>query len=260
MRLEQRATQGLQIAQVVLAVAAGRARRRGVAEASLPAPQGVRTDAKKLSRRVGSNAAQLEAPLRDRRFSPLWSLFASGAAEVAAATWRFAASPASAEYDRHVAGSLTGQLRRVALAALLVAVVVGSGCAKEGGQETTLPAACRSGPEAIRGALTAAPGPVTIDGTPLSNCLPRAGDATDLQAVGAAYVDVAAELAPAARKDPGGPEAEQLGYLVGAVRRAAARTQGIHTELLRRMEQELLVVDTSSTAFREGERAGRESG
>ena len=159
-----------------------------------------------------------------------------------------------------MAGSLTGAPRRVASAALLIVLVAVAGCAKQSDQEATLPVACRSGPEAVRAALRAAPEPVTIDGMPLSSCLPRAGESIDVQAVGATYVDVAAELAPEARADPGGPEAQQLGYLVGAIRRAAARSQGIHSELIRRMEQELLVVDTSSPAFRDAERAGRETG
>lgn len=149
--------------------------------------------------------------------------------------------------------------QRSFLAALLAALVTLAGCVKQGGQET-LPVACKSGPKAVKLALRDAPGEVTIDGTPLSGCLPRAGDAADLQAVGAAYIDVAADLAPRARADPDGPEAEQLGYLTGAVRRGAARTQGIHDELLRRLEQELVAVDTSSEAFQEGERAGRASG
>ena len=173
---------------------------------------------------------------------------------------RSPASPAKAEYDRSVAGSHTAMLQRVALGALLVALVTAPGCAKQGGQESTLPVACRSGPEAVRDALRTAPEPVDIGGTRLSECLPRAGESTDVQAVGAAYVDVAADLAPEARDDPDGSEAQQLGYLVGAVRRAAARSQGIHTELLRRMEQELLVIDVDSTAFQEAERAGREGG
>ena len=82
----------------------------------------------------------------------------------------------------------------------------------------------------------------------------------DLQEIGAAYIAVAADLAFEARADPDGPAATRLGYLIGAVRRGADRTQGIHAELVRRMEQELVIVDTRSSAFREGERAGRESG
>lgn len=133
-----------------------------------------------------------------------------------------------------------------------------AGCSRQG--EPTLPVACKEGPRAVQAALVRAPADVSIAGTPLSNCLGRSGDPADLQEVGASYVAVAAELGPAARADPGGPEALRLGYLLGAVRRGAARTQGIHDELLRRLEQELILLDTSSPAFRRGERAGRERG
>ena len=123
-----------------------------------------------------------------------------------------------------------------------------------------LPVACRQGQEAVQSALARAPSGVRIDGTLLSECLNRGGDARDVQEVGAVFISVTADLARRARDQAEGPAAGQLGYLVGAVRRGAARTQGIHTELVRRIEQELLIVDTDSPAFRAGERAGRETG
>ena len=52
----------------------------------------------------------------------------------------------------------------------------------------------------------------------------------------------------------------QLGYLVGAVRRGAARTAGIHYELERRVDQELNGLDTSAPEYLRGERAGQSSG
>ncbi len=133
-----------------------------------------------------------------------------------------------------------------------------AGCASE--EATTVPVECKSGPQAVRLALASAPDPVTLDGVPLSGCLTRASDSADLQAVGTTYVDVAADLAREAQRDPEGAAAEQLGYLTGAVRRGAASTQGIHDELRRRLEQELSLVDTGSAAFQEGERAGRATG
>lgn len=151
--------------------------------------------------------------------------------------------------------SRLGGLTAWALLALALAL---GGCSRE--VVTTVPVECKGGPDTVRSALASAPAEVSLDGVPLSGCLTRASDAGDLQAVGAAYIDVAAELATEAHRNPDGPEATQLGYLTGAVRRGAARTQGIHDELLRRFEQELSVVDTSSTAFEQGERAGRASG
>lgn len=142
-------------------------------------------------------------------------------------------------------------------AALALVLAIGA-CSQD--DESTVPAACKSGTEPIAQALSAAPGEVTVEGTRLSGCLTRSSDVGDLQAVGATYVEVAARLAPEARNDPGGVEAVQLGYLIGAARRGAENTQGVHDELIRRLEQEAAVMDTASPAFQEGERAGRASG
>jgi hypothetical protein len=67
-------------------------------------------------------------------------------------------------------------------------------------------------------------------------------------------------LADAARARPDGPEALQLGYLIGAIRRGAARTQGIHDEMIRRIEQELAGISTSTDSYRRGYEAGRSRG
>ena len=47
---------------------------------------------------------------------------------------------------------------------------------------------------------------------------------------------------------------------MGAVRRSGPADQGVNYELVRRLEQELLPLDTSTAAFRRGERAGRADG
>ena len=140
----------------------------------------------------------------------------------------------------------------VALALLLAA------CGREA--EPALPAACRSGPEAVERALRGAPAPVRVDGTPLSACLSRTGDPADIQQVGGDYLEVAIVLAATARVEPESPEALRLGYLIGAVRRGSAASPGFHAEMVRRLEMELVPIDTRSRAFRRGERAGRESG
>ena len=146
---------------------------------------------------------------------------------------------------------------RLTIGMLAVALLV-IGCARE--QEPVLAADCRSGPDAVRAALERAPDTVSLDGTRLSECLGRAGQPGDIQQVGGDYIEVATILAADARRDPDGPAALRLGYLVGAVRRGAASTQGFHSEIVRRIEQETLALDTGARAFRAGERAGRAEG
>lgn len=157
-------------------------------------------------------------------------------------------------------GIPTWEPMRLALACSVSLAAVAfllAGCAEE---TPSLPAACRESPDAIRAALAEAPGAVTIRGVRLSECLSPSSDPADVQAVGATYVEVAATLASDARKGSDPRAAEQLGYLIGAVRRGAARTQGIHEELVRRLELELGGVDVDSDAFVRGEGAGRASG
>jgi hypothetical protein len=145
-----------------------------------------------------------------------------------------------------------------ALLAIAACVVALAACG-DGGEED-VPAACTEGEDAIRAALRSAPGAARLDGDPLSECFAEDSDGGDLQRVGTGFLEAAAGLAASARRDPEGREALQLGYLVGAARRGASATQGIHTELLRRLEQEASTVGTRSRAFRRGERAGRTEG
>jgi len=147
-------------------------------------------------------------------------------------------------------------IRVGALGALLagLAALAISGCGAE--REVVVPVGCKTGPDALRRALEDAPAGVSLQGTPLSDCVASASDQADLQTVGVSFVDVAADLASGARTRPEGPEALQLGYLVGAARSGAV--PGIHDELVRRLEQELTGVDTGSRAFKRGEQAGRE--
>jgi hypothetical protein len=143
----------------------------------------------------------------------------------------------------------------LALAGCAIAL---AGCSTD--NDHSLPAACTEGPEAVRVALRAAPAKVRLDGVPLSGCLVQESGGTEVQVVGAAYVDAASALAASARRHPGGRGALELGYLIGAAHRGGSSTQGIHSELLRRLDQELATVDTASPAFRRGERAGRREG
>lgn len=148
---------------------------------------------------------------------------------------------------------------------LLVAAVVAAaslvplwGCSQD--EETGVPAGCRAGAPALRAALKKAPGRVTLGGTPLSECIRDTSGGGDLQEVGQAYVYVGTRLADSAAEEPEGRAALELGYLMGALRRGSAGTQGVGHELTRRMRSELSRVDSSSTAFRRGERAGRDHG
>lgn len=150
------------------------------------------------------------------------------------------------------------KVTRTCALALALGLLAIAGCGREG--DVALPPACRGGEAAVREALEAAPGEVRIQGTPISRCVGDESDASDLQDVGAAYLNTAASLSTPAARDPEGPEATQLGYLMGAVRRSAPADHGVNYELVRRLEQELLRVDTTSEAFRRGERAGREGG
>jgi hypothetical protein len=147
--------------------------------------------------------------------------------------------------------------RGKALAAAAI-VLVAAGCSKE--SDPGVPVACKEGADSVRAALARAPARVELDGTPLSECFGRGSDAAELQMVGASYIAVAARLAEAARLRPDGPDALRLGYLAGAARRGAARTQGVHDELIRRIDQELSGVDTATPSYRRGFEAGREHG
>ncbi len=140
----------------------------------------------------------------------------------------------------------------------LALALMASGCSRQ--EPATVPAGCQAGAEAVTRALARAPAEVTVEGTSLSSCLVPASEAVDVQEIGSVYLSVASRLAREARADPEGPAATQLGYLMGAVRRGAGRTQGIHSEILRRLDQEVAIVDTRSPAYLEGERAGREGG
>ena len=142
-------------------------------------------------------------------------------------------------YDRAVKG----------LAAILAVLVVG-GCARD--DEADLPAACGSEAAAFVEALSAAPAPVRLQGVRISDCLAKDASQGDVQLVGEQLLSAAQRLGENRRT-------VALGYLVGALRRGAERSQGIHLELLRRVEQEALPL-LRTPGFARGERAGRSSG
>jgi len=114
---------------------------------------------------------------------------------------------------------------------------------------------------ALRAALLKAPGSVALsDGTRISDCLAHDSSSGDIQTVGSALLTVTQELADASRRRRSDVALTQLGYLIGAAHRGAARAQGVADELVRRLDQELAGVDTTNPAYRAGERAGRAGG
>lgn len=149
-------------------------------------------------------------------------------------------------------------MRQAALLVLAACAVALPACGS--GDDDSVPGACADGPEAFLTALRAAPGPVRVDGVRVSECFSDTAAPENVQLVGGFVVETAARLADRARRQPEGRAAVQLGYLVAAVRRGASRTQGVHYELLRRLDQELGTVDTGARAYRRGERAGRRTG
>ena len=117
-----------------------------------------------------------------------------------------------------------------------------------------MPVACLDGN--VTKALAAAPGEVRVQGTRLSDCFTRAANPAEIQQVGAVFIASAERLSAKARLAPHSPAALQLGYLIGVVRHGTDRTQGIHYETRRRIEQELIGVNTRAPEFVQGERAG----
>ena len=155
----------------------------------------------------------------------------------------------------------------VALTTLLAACAAfaAAGCSSgedEAAQEA--PAACLSGSDAYLAALEVAPGEVLLEGeTPISDCLTPEQEGGQLATIGKEMIAAATELNAAAQRDPTGPEALQLGYLVGAVEEGK---EGIHADLVLRLNaaarfsREGLLPSEFERTFGEGYEAGLESG
>lgn len=134
---------------------------------------------------------------------------------------------------------------------LLAAGALACGCARDDGR-AEVPAPCLRAAAPYVEALAGAPSAVRLDGVPISDCLAKDASQGDVQAVGSLVLQAAQRLGDEER-------ALAAGYLVGALRRGSARTQGIHAEIVRRVEQEVAPL-ASSAAFERGQRAGRTSG
>lgn len=124
-------------------------------------------------------------------------------------------------------------MRRALVLAALLSGLAACGC---GGPGDSTPVACLEGTKAYLRALERAPGEVRLEGgTPISDCLAENQQAGDLATVGLAMVTAATRLNSEARARPGGAANVELGYLLGAAKRGAADTEGIHAELIRRL-------------------------
>lgn len=122
---------------------------------------------------------------------------------------------------------------RSLLPLVIVSFIALSGC---GGPDDSTPVACLEGASAYLRALQDAPDEVELAGTtPISDCLAQNQTGGDLATVGTAMLAATTKLNVEARAEPGGPANLQLGYLLGAARRGADDTEGIHAELIRRL-------------------------
>jgi hypothetical protein len=154
---------------------------------------------------------------------------------------------------------------RARLVIFVASLVALGGC---GSQGDSTPVACLEGAPVYERALGDAPGEVLLAGeTPISDCLASNQQAGDLAQVGEAMVDAATSLSARAREEDGGDAAVQLGYLIGAAERGAESSEGIHSDLVRRLtvaaryapDKEPLSPQFLST-YREGFDAGHSGG
>jgi hypothetical protein len=123
---------------------------------------------------------------------------------------------------------------RFRLSAAVAAAAAGAliaGCGSS--QHDQAPAACLVPNNGYLRALEDAPAPVRLAGsTAISSCLVPEQEAGQLGTIGHEMIVAATKLNAEARRDPGGPAAVQLGYLIGAVSKGA---DPIHTDLVRRI-------------------------
>jgi hypothetical protein len=149
------------------------------------------------------------------------------------------------------------------LLAAFALAAAGCGSAKD----SSTPVACLEGSEAYLEALVTVPAEATLDDeTQISDCLAENQEGGDLATVGEALVAAATTLNAEAREEPGGQANVRLGYLLGAVERGAERTEGIHTDLVRRLTVAARysprppLPTAFQRAYREGFEAGSDHG
>ena len=148
---------------------------------------------------------------------------------------------------------------------VLVGIALPAGC---GSQDDSTPVACLEGTRTYEQALRSAPGEALLQGeTPISDCLASNQQAGDLSRVGEAMLETATSLSAQAREEDGGDAAVQLGYLIGAAKRGAETSEGIHSDLVRRLTVAARYAPGGEplsqqflAAYREGFDAGRSGG
>src|SRR4051794_2221661 len=133
-----------------------------------------------------------------------------------------------------------------------------SGCGSD--KDEKLPAACTAGPGVVVHALATAPGVVTLNGTPISQCFNRGANGDDVQILGSILLAAAQQLGDQAQK--GDPRAAlKLGYLVGAAKRGGKRNNGVADEMIRRLEAESAPLGAPQRAdYARGLKAGSTQG
>jgi hypothetical protein len=156
-------------------------------------------------------------------------------------------------------------MRRRPAALLAVAAALGAAAGCGSTDPKPVDPACLASPGAIERALARAPAPVTLaSGIRLSDCVSGADTDADLQNAGLVLTRAADHLASRAQR--GDPQAALgLGYLVGATRRGAARTNGTRAELAHRVEASARVLadgggPAAAAALQRGLRAGEATG
>jgi hypothetical protein len=156
-------------------------------------------------------------------------------------------------------------MRRLAAALATCATCLLTAC---GGPSDETPVACLEGAGPYLAALAESPGEVRLaDDVPISDCLAENQTGGDLATVGTALVATATKLDAEGRSQPRGSAPLQLGYLIGAARRGAGETSGIHADLLRRLEAAARyspgarpLPEDFRRAYRQGLAAGRKRG
>jgi hypothetical protein len=156
-------------------------------------------------------------------------------------------------------------VRTITASLLAGLALIAAGC---GSQDDSTPVACMEGASAYEEALKAAPGEVRLEGeTPISDCLAPNQTAGDLTRVGEAMLQTATDLNAEIRFGPGSDAPIQLGYLLGAAERGSEESEGIHTDLVRRLTAAARYVPTGGSLsmetfaqYRKGFKAGREDG
>jgi hypothetical protein len=152
-------------------------------------------------------------------------------------------------------------MRSRRLVTFAAAVALTGGCGDAGTPPVST--ACTDEARTITRALAAAPGAVKLaDGSTISACLEHARTESELQNVGAALTNAAEDLELGALHGDR-DAALQLGYLVGAARRGAAKTGGVSEELVYRLERSAAVssdVPGIAAAIERGVAAGAQRG